>query len=464
MFRQERQARPEPILLPASSTEDEDGQKKARATPRTTPSYPSPMTQHLPSGIFNQGYYRRFFRESRRLGRGAKGQVFLAQHVLENEMLGEYAVKKISVGDNTSWLQRMLREVHIMEGLRHSNVVTYKHSWLEVYQLSPFAPAVPCLFILMEYADRGNLEDWIHTSVSLEEKSNYVPAVASLFLGICKGVEHLHRLGIIHRDLKPQNILITSKDSLPQALISDFGECNFGDRDTGTPLRTGATGTIEFSAPELLRTDSTGHFVADHSTQTDAWSLGMLLYYMLSAGQLPWENIDDIDILRHQMLRTTSLTIDESTFDGGQDDSVSSEMLLGILRDLLSLDPLLRPHVGQVIERMERIISSHLRMAPRKTKGPLQLPGRVSPWIAMRRWVGDHLQRYYFPSVACLLITHVASSLYCYPRAISWTFYLLVGCLLVSSRRLTRRSLLPTLLTCLWLLYLLILNKTVCSY
>lgn len=463
MFRQEHQTRPEPILLPASSKDGEDDQEKARATPRTTSSYSSPITQHLPSSIFNQGYYRRFFREGKRLGRGAKGQVFLAQHVLENETLGEYAVKKIPVGDNASWLQRMLREVHIMEGLRHPNVVAYKHSWLEVCQLSPFAPAVPCLFILMEYADRGNLEDWVYTSVRPEDKSNHVHAVASLFLGICKGLEHLHRLGIIHRDLKPQNILITSKDSLPQALISDFGECNFGDRDVGAPSRTGATGTIEFSAPELLRTDSTGRFVADHSTQTDAWSLGMLLYYMLSAGQLPWENIDDIDILRRQMLHTTHLTLDESIFGGGHGSCVPTE-LLELLRDLLSLDPSHRPHVCQVIERMGRIIPSSLRMIPRKVTGPLQLPGRVSPWITTRRWFRDKLQRYYFPSITFLLITHVASSLYCYPRAISWTFYLLVGCSLVSSRRLARRSLLLALLTCLWLFSLLILNKTVCSY
>ncbi len=52
--------------------------------------------------------------------------------------LGEYAVKKVAVGDNFSWLQRMLGEVCILEKLRHEHVIHYRHSWLEVHQLSAY--------------------------------------------------------------------------------------------------------------------------------------------------------------------------------------------------------------------------------------------------------------------------------------------------------------------------------------
>lgn len=45
--------------------------------------------------------------------------------------LGEFAIKKVPVGDKQSWLVRMLREVTLLEKLRHQNIVEYKHCWVE---------------------------------------------------------------------------------------------------------------------------------------------------------------------------------------------------------------------------------------------------------------------------------------------------------------------------------------------
>jgi hypothetical protein len=70
------------------------------------------LGEHLHSSAFNQVYYQRFFWEVKKLGRGYRGSVFLCRHVLDNVVLGDYAVKKIAVGDNKTWLTRMLQEVH----------------------------------------------------------------------------------------------------------------------------------------------------------------------------------------------------------------------------------------------------------------------------------------------------------------------------------------------------------------
>ena len=86
--------------------------------------------------------------------------------MLDGVKLGKYAVKKVAIGNNNTWLVRMLREVHLLERLRHPNIVTYKHSWLEFCQLSPFGPEVPCLFILMECANGGNLEEYFEPLVT----------------------------------------------------------------------------------------------------------------------------------------------------------------------------------------------------------------------------------------------------------------------------------------------------------
>ena len=108
---------------------------------------------------FNQGYYKRFFVEEKLLGRGGNGAVYLCWHELEGHRLGRFAVKIVPVGDSEEWLSRRLQEVRTMCRLKHPNIIEYKHAWMEEWSGSPFAPRIPCLFILMEYADAGSLEN-----------------------------------------------------------------------------------------------------------------------------------------------------------------------------------------------------------------------------------------------------------------------------------------------------------------
>ena len=248
---------------------------------------------------FNQGYYERFFIELKKLGRGLRGAVYLCQHVLDDIQLGQYAVKKVAVGDNHEWLLKMLKEVSVLENLSHPNIIDYKHSWIEMHQLG-VGPIVPCLFILMDFANGGNLEEFILSrkepqrasskSLVLRSQSPIVTnasiclsedEILSITRQICLGLAHLHSKGIIHRDLKPSNLLLHYRkgDSFPTILLSDFGECE--DLNTSiTRDRTGATGTLEFMAPELLSLDNQSHYFQTFSQQSDMWSLGMVIYFI----------------------------------------------------------------------------------------------------------------------------------------------------------------------------------------
>lgn len=58
---------------------------------------------------------------------------------------GRFAVKKIAVGESHAYLIDTLREVRLLEELRHPNIITYHHSWLETTQFSSFGPKVPAL-------------------------------------------------------------------------------------------------------------------------------------------------------------------------------------------------------------------------------------------------------------------------------------------------------------------------------
>jgi protein-serine/threonine kinase len=237
------------------------------------------VLRNLPQGLLVTGYYRRFFHEVRNLGHGSFGAVFLCNHVIDDVFLGQYAVKKVPVGDNREWLRKMIREVKALELLGgHPNIVSYKHSWLEMHRANEMCPFVPYLFILMSFCDKGSLEDY--TDVVLDDQN-----IWGLFLDIVFGLQYLHRHFVLHRDLKPSNILLHGIDSGVRAVLSDFGTAEIIGE--GANPHTGFTGTVEYTAPEVLAEDS-AHAYTESS---DVWSLGIVLFFMCF-GRVPCTDPD----------------------------------------------------------------------------------------------------------------------------------------------------------------------------
>ena len=105
----------------------------------------------ISSEAFSQGYFKRFFKEEGVLGQGGKGVVLLVSHYLDKVFLGKFACKRVPVGDNHEWLERVLWEVRFLQGLSHQNLVSYRHVWLEDYGASLFRPSTPHIFILQQY-------------------------------------------------------------------------------------------------------------------------------------------------------------------------------------------------------------------------------------------------------------------------------------------------------------------------
>ncbi|KAJ1932934.1 putative serine/threonine-protein kinase iks1, partial [Linderina macrospora] len=292
----------------------------------------------------------------------------------------------------------MLREVKLLESLRHPNVVEYKHSWLEMHQLTSFGPKVPCLFILMEYANGGNLQEYMEPKqpghdtgdassslrrhlVDLRRKRRLsrvktmpeqlfedssstdsglrmlsIEQIWSFFADICNGLAHLHQLRIIHRDLKHMNLLLhwsdpANKDAsggMPRIMLTDFGECEVLSH-IEKRNRTGATGTLEFMAPELLEVDATGRYLDSYSTKSDMWSLGMVLYYLCYT-QLPFSNIEDLDILRHDVLALRH--VDFSLIHRQRNaPEIPSELRI-LMQSLLNHDENKRPDVTDIQQRV----------------------------------------------------------------------------------------------------------------
>jgi tetratricopeptide (TPR) repeat protein len=118
-----------------------------------------------------------------------------------------------------------------------------------------------------------------------------------LFVPICQAVQHAHQKGIIHRDLKPANILVTLIDAKPVPKVIDFGVAKAtAGKLTDETLSTqfGAVlGTLEYMAPEQA-----GYSGEDIDTRADVYSLGVILYELLT-GLRPFDS---------RRLRQASLT------------------------------------------------------------------------------------------------------------------------------------------------------------
>jgi len=222
----------------------------------------------LKAGALIAGKYRIF----EEIGAGGMGVVYKAEDI---KLKRSVALKFLppNLMDSPDLKERFLIEAQAAAALSHPNICV-------IHEIGE-SEGRP--YIAMEYVEGETLRDRVRKG-SLEpgEAVDIVNQVAS-------GLAEAHGKGIIHRDVKSANIMVTAKG---QAKVMDFGLAKLRGGSSLTRTQT-TLGTVAYMSPEQARGE-------ELDQRTDIWSLGVVLYELLS-GKLPFKGDHDQTVI-HSIL------------------------------------------------------------------------------------------------------------------------------------------------------------------
>jgi eukaryotic-like serine/threonine-protein kinase len=214
------------------------------------------------------------YRLIRKLGQGGMGQVWLAEQT--EPIHRQVALKLIRVGRyDDSMLRRFYAERQSLAIMDHPSIA-------KVFDAGATPDGQP--YFVMEYVPGQPITTYCdHQRLGIRDR-------LELFVKVCEGVQHAHQKAVMHRDLKPANILVVEVDGKPVPRIIDFGVA----KATSSPLDEqpflthvgGWVGTPGYMSPEQADPG-----VMDVDTRTDVYSLGAVLYELLT-GFVPFESRD----------------------------------------------------------------------------------------------------------------------------------------------------------------------------
>jgi len=200
------------------------------------------------------------------LGEGGMGMVYRAQQT--EPLRRDVAIKIVKRGTDTDRVVgRFARERRALARLDHPNIA-------RVIDAGATADGRP--YFVMELVTGRRV-----TAFCDAERLG-VEARLAIFLDICQAVRHAHQRGVLHRDLKPSNVLVGLVDGRPMVKVIDFGIAKVMDDTEDQPafdtrLSGQAVGTPAYMSPEQAGLLDTGI-----DTRTDVYSLGVLLYELLT--------------------------------------------------------------------------------------------------------------------------------------------------------------------------------------
>jgi serine/threonine protein kinase len=213
------------------------------------------------------------YKIEQKLGEGGMGEVFRGVDLmLEREVAIKFLRPELA--SQPQVVERFRSEAVTLAKLNHPNIAT----------LYRFVRQGDSFFMALEFVRGVTLDEIIQQRGAIP-----VDQAVPIFCQVLDGIQHAHDFGIIHRDIKPANMMRTEKGTLK---VLDFGIA----RILGTARMTrqgNIIGTIEYMSPEQVRG-------MDTDERSDIYSLGMLLYEMLT-GRCPFDMQNEFELMKAQI-------------------------------------------------------------------------------------------------------------------------------------------------------------------
>jgi eukaryotic-like serine/threonine-protein kinase len=235
-------------------------------TPLDNPA--EPEADHNPESSLIEGLGTRIGRYKllQKIGEGGGGMVYMAEQ--QEPVRRRVALKIIKLGmDTKSVIARFEAERQALAMMDHQNIARVFDAGATETGRPYFVMELVRGIKITEYCDQNSLD----THQRLE-----------LFIQTCQAIQHAHQKGIIHRDIKPSNVLVTLHDGVPVPKVIDFGiakavEARLTDKTLFTAYEQ-IIGTPAYMSPEQAELSG-----LDVDTRSDIYSLGVLLYELLTS-------------------------------------------------------------------------------------------------------------------------------------------------------------------------------------
>ena len=199
-----------------------------------------------------------------KIGSGAFSNVFLAEHPASQAKI---AIKEVHIkdsGNDEKMKTHLVREINFIKAASSNYII----------QLFDVIESSDRVFLLFEYAENGNLGQFIRRRGPLEGENLRLAAAQITVM-----LNYLHNtMKIVHRDIKAENVLFDKNWNLK---LADFGLCV--SYYNGAEDFNSICGSLQYMAPEIIKNKQ-------YNRSIDIWSAGVLFFYM-ATGHFPFEEI-----------------------------------------------------------------------------------------------------------------------------------------------------------------------------